>query len=552
MRRQRLSRLIFVSLLIAACKSDVAGPPPVLASCVAAQGVVLTLAVGEYCAIDPAALKAPLKFPANTSAIDSAEYLLVPQSATSTADAAGTFLLGSAAVTPVAPFASPVDFRATRMSTPQRFDAFLRRAESSGRFGSPERMAPAGPARAAPSVAAAPPVVGDMRNFRICGDLNCDSFPTVTAIAKSVQSHIALFVDTMAPAGLSQADLDSVATLFASKLYAVDTTAFGRESDIDNNGVVIVLMTPRVNRLVTSSECTTTGFIAGFFFGYDITTGADSRSNHGEIFYSLVADPSGTLSCAHSVTSIKHLIPVTFIHEFQHMISFNQHVLIRHGPDEVLWLNEGLSHFAEELGGRSFLPTDTVSFSRFVQGDLYNAEQYLLAPTTHPLVDESGVGGLAERGAYWLFVRYLADQLGPGITRGLEFTTQTGANNVAAQTGVAFGVTLNRFALAQWVSDLPGFSPPPELTYTSWGFRTVFASLHSQDTTNFPRVFPLVPTIAGGGAINVSDSLHAGSGYYLRAMQAPSGPSFGVTFTGGGGGGFAGSLVPRLNVIRIR
>ncbi|HEY6807700.1 MAG TPA: hypothetical protein VI160_02840, partial [Gemmatimonadales bacterium] len=342
---------MWASLLIAACKSDSAGPPPVLASCVAPQGDVLTLAVGEYCAIDPAALQGPLKFPANASATDSAEYLLVPQSATGTADANGPFTLHSATVTPVAPFPASNPLFAVRSATAQRFDAFLRRAEASGVFGTPERMAPAGPARV--PAPAAPPVVGEMRNFKICGDLSCSSFPTVTAIAKSVQAHIALFVDTLAPAnGLTQADLDSVATLFASQLYAVDTTAFGRESDIDNNGVVIVLMTPRVNQLVSASACAASGFVAGFFFGYDITPGADSRSNHGEIFYSLVADPSATLSCAHSVTSVKHLIPVTFIHEFQHMISFNQHVLVRRGPAEVLWLNEGLSHFAEELGGR--------------------------------------------------------------------------------------------------------------------------------------------------------------------------------------------------------
>ena len=40
------------------------------------------------------------------------------------------------------------------------------------------------------------------------------------------------------------------------------------------------------------------------------------------------------------------------IHEFQHMISFNQHVLVRGGNAEETWLNEGLSSFAEELGGR--------------------------------------------------------------------------------------------------------------------------------------------------------------------------------------------------------
>ena len=35
------------------------------------------------------------------------------------------------------------------------------------------------------------------------------------------------------------------------------------------------------------------------------------------------------------------------------MISYNQHVLVAAGSAEDTWLNEGLSHFAEELGGRS-------------------------------------------------------------------------------------------------------------------------------------------------------------------------------------------------------
>src|SRR2546426_9079450 len=40
-------------------------------------------------------------------------------------------------------------------------------------------------------------------------------------------------------------------------------------------------------------------------------------------------------------------------------ISYNHHVLERRGDPEILWLNEALSHYAEELGGRSFLPADT-------------------------------------------------------------------------------------------------------------------------------------------------------------------------------------------------
>src|SRR2546427_1440736 len=54
-------------------------------------------------------------------------------------------------------------------------------------------------------------------------------------------------------------------------------------------------------------------------------------SNHGEVFYSIVADSAGTLSCSHSRTQVKRVLPGTFTHEFQHMISYVQHVLVRVG-----------------------------------------------------------------------------------------------------------------------------------------------------------------------------------------------------------------------------
>src|SRR5207245_3702837 len=134
-----------------------------------------------------------------------------------------------------------------------------------------------------------------------CSNLDCTSKTTVTATAKQGGMHIAIFVDNNAPpGGLSDADLLSLRDKFDTLLYVRDTLAFGRESDIDQNGVVIVLMTNEVNQLVTKSECSLTGFVAGYFYGADLIFG---QGNNGEIFYSIVADPfPGTLSCPHSVT----------------------------------------------------------------------------------------------------------------------------------------------------------------------------------------------------------------------------------------------------------
>src|SRR3989441_12971696 len=193
-----------------------------------------------------------------------------------------------------------------------------------------------------------------LRTFQGCAKTDCSRFDRVGARVRALKTKVAIYVDTLAPAGgLDSTALDSIALLFDQKLYAIDTAAFGRESDIDSNTVVMVLMTNTVNKLVTASECTSTGFVAGFFFGLDLDPAfrSDSRSNKGEIFYSIVADPAGTLSCSHPASDVQKFVPVTFIHEFQHMISFNQHVLLRGTNGELLWLNEGMSHY--EIGRAS-------------------------------------------------------------------------------------------------------------------------------------------------------------------------------------------------------
>src|SRR2546426_10310469 len=157
-------------------------------------------------------------------------------------------------------------------------------------------------------------------------------------------------------------------------------------------------------------------------------------------------------------------------------ISYNHHVLERRGDPEILWLNEALSHYAEELGGRSFLPADTATYCNYVFGDVYNSAQYFQAPHSYFLVDTSGIGALASRGAYWLFLRYIMDQYSAdtsfaqrsGFTRKLDITSLTGPQNVATQTGQSFPLLLERWALANWVSDLPGFATPAELQYKMW------------------------------------------------------------------------------------
>src|SRR5207247_10491030 len=106
-----------------------------------------------------------------------------------------------------------------------------------------------------------------------------------------------------------------------------------------------------------------------------------------------------------------------------HMISFNQHVLVRGGTGEVLWLNEGLSHYAEELGGRSYATTPAAQVSdcivtpvtttecRFYIGDLLDAYDYLVdSAGEHFLLPTTEIGSLAARVAAWRIVSYTVER----------------------------------------------------------------------------------------------------------------------------------------------
>ena len=416
--------------------------------------------------------------------------------------------------------------------------------------------------RISASVVPTPPVVGAKRTFDVCATTTCDSFVQSQATAKVVAQRVAIFVDDSAPAdGYTQADLDQVGALFDSHLYPIDTTAFGRESDLDDNGVVVVLLTQRVNEL--SPDCNSANsVILGYFFGLDLLP-SQSHSNDGEIFYGVVPG-SATPGCTISTTFAKENLPSVFVHEFQHMISFNQHVLVHQGTTEDIWLNEGLSHFAEELAGRQVPDTFCPDLgndcrSQFIGSNLNDAFKYLEDPEANFAIEPTSSGGtLEERGANWLFVRWLADHfaatqpLGTEFTRSLVQTSLIGSENVAAVTGEDFSLLVSQWQMANFLDDLTGFTPASDrLQYSSFDFRTLFRVNFENGV--FDKAYPLTPDSTRTGNYSHSGVLRGGSGKHLRIIQ-PAGAadaSF-VLSAPGGSTPVPSSVKPRIAIVRVR
>jgi hypothetical protein len=487
------------------------------------------LAVGELRVLDPNQDNACVRLPAAGPA--GAEHLYVPVATAGTETDEGVqadyMIAGSSSAAAVRGVRSPL---LSAFQAPVRADAFhaMLRARERGLSRDPS-LALFNRGRV-PPLAAVPPLVGEVRDFQVCSTPSCDDFVATTATARVVVGRVAIFVDNAAPAGgYDDADLADVGALFVDFLYPTDTTAFGRESDIDANGVVVVLLTQRVNALSPDCNATET-VILGYFFGADLLPLSDNNpgSNEAEIFYGMVPDPAN-MSCTITEAFARTRLPATFIHEFQHMISFNQHRLLRGASSEETWLNEGLSHFAEELGARQMPASECLSGSCFEDflraGDIANAYAYLQSPEDFFLIEPgSSTGTLEERGANWLFVRWLADHfasdsvLGTDLTRRLVATTLLGAANVTAQTGVDFSILVPEWQMANYLDDLPGFDQPgSRLRYKTWNFRQVFPD-------SLQQPFPLVPDDVSGSGYSHTGVLRAGSGRHVLVTQAGSGP----------------------------
>jgi len=546
---------------LAACGGDATGPKtspsPIALDC--GSTAPTQLAPGAHAVFDPATTGGCVVLPA--AGAGGAEHLVVALSTDGQVTNAGVtapYLLSGQPGSPVAAAlveALPSTSRGQAPLPPAaRFHDMLRARGRALAQGPRPQLA----VTRRPNLAVSPPPT--LRSFQICANPDCSAFATVTAALKHQGTHGLVYQDTTAPPnGYTQANLDNLGSRFDNFFYPIDTTAFGRETDLDGNGAVIILLSPAVNRL--SGNCNSSGsVILGFFYPDDLIPGSPG-SNDGEIFYGLVPDPTNT-KCTISRSFVLGAMGPTFLHEFQHMISFGRHVVLGRGAAEDNWLDEGLSRLAEELGGRE-IPDSACApvtcLSQYPAGDLTNAFTYLQKDELEAsaLIEAGNVDGtLPQNGANWLFVRWLADHfasdsvLGTSLTRALDGadsptgTGLTGSINAATVTGVDFPTLVSEWQMANYLTAVAGFTEPTgRLRYKSWNLATAFASQGS---------YPLKPDSILAAAYSHTGVLQEGSGRHLRVIQAPFAPAVSVAFTSPTGAAVSPAVVPRFGVARVR
>jgi hypothetical protein len=539
--------VLVLSVLLLSCSDQ--GPDPIDPGVDCATATPVQLNAGESLILSATANNGCIQLPAAGGS--GARHLIVAYSGSGSErqnGVIGPFALASQSVATAAPPSLSAGLQSIEATTQAaRFHHGLRQREQE-LAGDPARRANL----ATPRLHLPPPVVGTQDTFKVCANVDCDSFVNVAATARFVGPRGAVFLDNTVPGGgLTQADIDSLGDLFdgpSPNIYEIDTTAFGTPSDLDGNSVIIVLLTDAVNDL--SGTCSDGSIILGYFFGLDLVS--DPNSNNGEVFYGLVPDPNAS-TCAASKDFVFDNLPPVLIHELQHMISFNQRVLLRGGNTEQTWLNEALSHFAEELGGRRLQDARCPGFAscldQFGIGNLSNGFDYLANPQTAFLVyPASSFGTLRERGASWLFLRWLVDHeaadtlLGTDLTRALVATTAVGGPNVAAVTGQSFDQLVGQWQMANYLERLGGFiEGTGRLKYRTWDLVATYNSLGAS--------YPLRPDSITTGVYASTGFLRGGSGKHVLVVQGANDPAVRLQLKGDN---TFSTLVPRFAVVRIQ
>jgi len=480
-----------------------------------------------------------------------ANYLVVPQFAAEgpegdptpiefllgTADAADPNALASirAGALPGAPGVRGQLASAPRgASAAERFHRMLRQQEAGLAASVPTARGGASALRAQVTTADPPA----SRSFKVLSNLNGTEFATITAQLKYVGSNIYVYVDNDTPTAFTDPDWEHFGQVFNTDLYPIDINAFGDPSDVDANDHVIVLFTPVVNALVDPVVDGCGSYVAGFFTGFDLVS-TSANSNRAEVFYSSVPDPTGSKGCPLPISQVNLLTPATFIHELQHMISYNQHVLTRRGREENVWLNEGMSLIAEELGAKHYEARYPAPLGRtrpdqlfpdsargFIEFNLGYAYDWLTATRDSSVTTFEDFGNLPERGAAWIFLRWLGDQKGEGIYKALAQTNLRGIANVSAAAAESFPALFGDFSVALWTDSLPGVAReaiPPRYRFTSRNFREIYGRLSAQSPGGFPRIYPVDPTLLDFGTSD-SGSMPVGTMdfFVLRTAGAPS------------------------------
>ena len=413
------------------------------------------------------------------------------------------------------------------------------------------------------------PAIGTLLSLNANGIRACDQIKSRTARVAAVSNTAIVVADTGNPAnGFTDAEYASFATTFDTLVNPLDVANFGQPSDIDANGKVLIFFTKEVNALTPKNS--TGGVVGGFFFERDLFPLSQQNglpgcagSNLAEMFYMLVPDSTGIFSIPQTKSYVTRVTPGTLAHEYQHLINAGRRIYVNNANTfEDTWLNEGLSHVAEELlfyrvSGLS--PRANIGVSQLNSQALVNAfnsyqidntirfEVFISKPPATSVY--GGNDSLETRGATWSLLRYLADHRGGAEAdtwSQLVNSTTNGQPNLARVFGANYMSQIRDWAVSILSDDVIGVSDARFLQQ-SWNMRAIFPNLVDSQGNRLGK-YPL-QVLPLSDASSVNASIFSGGTAYVRFAVGAGGQA---SIDWSAAGGLPVSPLMQFTVIRTK
>jgi hypothetical protein len=227
---------------------------------------------------------------------------------------------------------------------------------------------------------------------------------------------------------------------------------------------------------------------------------------------------------------------------------------------ETTWLNEAMSHIAEEVVGRvkrgftdmqkltyndvNPTPQSADDYNAFFRQNLLRYRSWMQRPDTSSPTSNQAGRQLAPRGAAWMLLRYASDYHSGGnmktFLRRIAGGPDIGLRNLLQHSNAQFDDLLSGWLISQFMDGLNVPSLPARFQMQSWAVRDAMSGANN-------NVFPLLVTPLPA---NLDTKSISGSGNYFRLTRTTASPetTFRMQSPNGAMVGFPGA---RVYVVRI-
>lgn len=420
----------------------------------------------------------------------------------------------------------------------------------------------------------------------------CATFTAIGARTVFVGPHVAILEDTTPTAngrptlrGQMDPLIAEIGQEFEQKVWPSVAGQFGNplamDGRLDNNGRVVLVLTPRMNTMLGGS-------VLGAVVNCDFfPTSVNAASNLGEYIYLQVPTDPATGIGTGTRDFWRWRIRSTIAHELKHVAAFAERIS-RNLPLEELWLEESTARQAEELFARAVFGTrrganhgyDATLFCesrpanpaapqcagvpRVMRQHFDGLWQFLDRSATLSPLGRIGTGDISFYGSGWALTRWIADAHAPNESEfftSLVTNAQTGVSNLEARAGRGWDELLGEWSLAMAADDRPGFVPlSTRLRFPSWDLPDAFLGLcrdfgPCNDPFNaqqfYPRAHPLQLLRQPGASLDLDIAFISTGGFVAVEITGAGGPAARQLLDLRGFGGGVLPVNARLAILRI-